>query len=403
MTHIVVIGAGQAGASFTAKLRDLGFDGRITLVGEEPVPPYQRPPLSKGYMLGNMALDRMFLRPAAFYADRDITLRLGARAIAIDPDARTLMLADGSSLAYDTLVLATGSDPVRLPAAMGGDLAGVYTMRRLSDADALAAECVAGRRMLVVGGGYIGLEAAAVAATRGLEVTLVEQAPRILSRVAAAQTADWFRALHTRHGVTIHEGAGLAALTQNAGRITGARLTDGRALAADFAVVGIGIRPATQLAQGTGLMIDNGIAVDAFGRSSQPGILAIGDCASFPWRGARLRLESVPHAIDHAEATAAALMGAGAPYIAKPWFWSDQYDVKLQIAGLNATYDGVIVRNDAGAPSHWYFAGRDLLSVDAMNSPRAYMVAKRLIEAGQSPDPVAVADPSVPLKALLPG
>ncbi len=401
MTDIVVIGAGQAGSALCAKLRELGFDGGLTLVGEEPVPPYQRPPLSKKYMLGEMALDRMFLRPEAFYADRDIALRLGVRAERIDIGARRVALSDGGTLDYDALALTTGAPPLRLPAAVGGALPGVHTMRTLADADALAAECQPGRYMLVIGGGYIGLEAAAVAASRGLKVTLVEQAPRILARVAAPETADWFRDLHTNHGVDIIEGTGVARLVERDGRVGGAVLSDGRTVAADFVVVGIGIRPATDLAHAAGLALDNGIAVDGLGRTSAPGIWAAGDCASFPWQGGRIRLESVPNAIDHAEAVAAALLGGTDPYLARPWFWSDQYDVKLQIAGLNAGYDRVVVRDDAGARSHWYYAGDRLVSVDAMNNPRAYMVAKRMIEAGQSPAPDTVLDPARTLKDLM--
>lgn len=401
MTDIVVIGAGQAGSALCAKLRELGFDGRLTLVGEEPVPPYQRPPLSKKYMQGDMALERMFLRPEAFYADRDIALRLGTRAVGIDTDTRQVALSDGTTLGYGALALTTGAPPLRLPAAIGGRLPGVHTMRTLSDADALAAECQPGRHMLVVGGGYIGLEAAAVAASSGLKVTLVEQAPRILCRVAAQETADWFRDLHARHGVEIIEGTGVARLVEQDGRVGGAVLSDGREIDADFVVVGIGIRPATGLAEAAGIDVDNGIAVDALGRTSVPGIWAAGDCASFPYRGGRIRLESVPNAIEHAEATAAAMLGGTEPYVARPWFWSDQYDVKLQIAGLNAGYDRVVVRDDAGARSHWYYAGDRLLSVDAMNNPRAYMVAKRMIEAGQSPAPDTVLDPARTLKDLM--
>ena len=401
MTDIVVIGAGQAGSALCAKLRELGHDGGLTLVGEEPVPPYQRPPLSKKYMLGDMALERMFLRPEAFYADRDIALRLGVRATAIDTGARQVRLADGTRLGYDALALTTGAPALRLPAAVGGDLPGVHTMRTLADADALAAECLPGRHMLVIGGGYIGLEAAAVAASRGLTVTLVEQAQRILARVAAPETADWFRDLHAAHGVEIIEGTGVARLTDTEGRVSGALLCDGRSIAADFVVVGIGIRPATDLAQAAGIALDNGIAVDGLGRTSAPGIWAAGDCASFPHQGGRIRLESVPNAIEHAEAVAAAMLGGTAPYVARPWFWSDQYDVKLQIAGLNAGYDRVVVRDDAGVRSHWYFAGDRLLSVDAMNNPRAYMVAKRMIEAGLSPAPDLVLDPARSLKDLM--
>jgi 3-phenylpropionate/trans-cinnamate dioxygenase ferredoxin reductase subunit len=242
-----------------------------------------------------------------------------------------------------------------------------------------------------------------VAAKRGLQVTLVEMADRILQRVAAPETSDYFRALHQSHGVTIREGVGLDHLLGQ-GHVTGARLTDGTELEVDLVIVGVGIAPATALAEAAGLEIENGIKVDAQGHTSDPAIWAAGDCASFPWRGGRIRLESVPNAIDQAECVADNIMGAGKDYEAKPWFWSDQYDVKLQIAGLNAGYDRTLVRpgDKPGSQSVWYFRGDTLLAVDAMNDPRAYMIGKRLIEAGQSPAPAAVADPATPLKSLMP-
>lgn len=402
MTHVVVIGAGQAGSSLVAKLRNSGFDGQVTLIGAEQVPPYQRPPLSKAYLLGDMTLDRLFLRPESFYGEHGIDLRLNTRVTGIDRAARQVHLGD-EVVAYDHLVLTTGSDPRRLPASIGGALNGVFVVRDLADVDAMAPHVVAGRRALIVGGGYIGLEAAAVAAKRGLQVTLVEMADRILQRVAAPETSDYFRALHQSHGVTIREGVGLDRLLGD-GQVTGARLSDGTELAADLVIVGVGISPATGLAEAAGLEIENGIKVDAQGQTSDPAIWAAGDCASFPWRGGRIRLESVPNAIDQAECVAENIMGAAKDYVAKPWFWSDQYDVKLQIAGLNAGYDRTVVRagDKPGSQSVWYFRGHDLLAVDAMNDPRAYMIGKRLIEAGQSPSPEAVADADTPLKSLMP-
>ena len=399
MAGIVVIGAGQAAAALVAKLRALGHAGPLTLVGDEPVAPYQRPPLSKQYLLKEMALDRLFLRGDSFYAEQGITLRLGAPVTAIDRAARTVTVGD-AVLAYDQLALTTGSTPRRLPAAIGGDLAGVYTVRTLADVDAMEPEFRPGRRVLIVGGGYIGLEAAAMAAKLGLSVTLVEAAPRILQRVAAPETSDYFRAVHAAHGVTILEGTGLARLL-GTGRVSGAVLADGREIAADFVIVGVGITPNTALAQAAGLAIDNGIATDAQGRTSDPAIWAAGDCASFPWKGGRLRLESVGNAIDQAEVVAENMLGAGKDYVAQPWFWSDQYDVKLQIAGLNTGYDRIVTRREGEAVSFWYYAGPTLLAVDAMNDPRAYMIGKRLIEMGKSPDPAAVADPASNLKALL--
>lgn len=396
--RIVIVGAGQAGAAAAAKLRALGHQGPVALVGDEPVPPYQRPPLSKKYLLGEMGLERLFLRPEAFWAEQRVDLHLGHPVQGIGRAARMVQLA-GADLPYDALILATGSEPRRLPAAIGGDLPGVHVVRKLADIDRLAPEMVAGRRLVVVGGGYIGLEAAAVARKLGLEVTVIEAAPRILGRVAAPETADFIRALHLSHGVRIIEGMGLERLT-GTGHLTGARLSDGREIAADLAVVGIGVTPGTALAEAAGLETSGGIVVDSHGRTSDPAIWAAGDCAALPFRGQSIRLESVQNAIDQAEAVAANILGADTAYDPKPWFWSDQYDLKLQIAGLNLGHDRVVVR-PGPAPSHWYFAGDRLLAVDALGDARAYMIGKRLIEAGRSPDPAVLADPGADLKALL--
>lgn len=398
MAHFVVVGAGQAGAALVAKLRGLGFQGDITLIGEETAPPYQRPPLSKAYLLGQMEEERLWLRSADFYADQRITLKLGHRVAGIDAAAQTITLG-GEVIGYDALVLTTGSVPRRLPAAVGGDLDGIFTVRTLADVDAMRAECVAGRRVVIVGGGYIGLEAAAVAAKLGLTVTVVEMAPRILQRVAAPETSDFFRDLHRAHGVRIIEGVGLERL-EGEGRVTAARLADGAVIPCDFVIAGVGILPVTDLAEAAGCALENGIRTDAQGRTSVPQIWAAGDCASFPHQGGRIRLESVGNAIDQAELVAENLLGAGKDYQAKPWFWSDQYECKLQIAGLNSGYDRVVARRGAGSASFWYYAGDRLLAVDAMNDPRAYMVGKRLIEAGRSPDPAAV-ETVTDLKALM--
>ena len=400
MQSVVVVGAGQAAASCVARLRARGFDGAITLIGDEPVPPYQRPPLSKAYLLGQMDEARLYLRPESYYADNAITLRTGTRVTAIDRAARQVRMGE-TVLGYDQLVLATGSVPRSLPAAIGGDLDGVFTVRTLADVDAMRPRFAPGTPVLVIGGGYIGLEAAAVAAKLGMAVTLVEMAPRILQRVAAEQTSDHFRRVHAAHGVDIREGVGVVRLTGQ-GHVTGAELTDGKLVKAGLIIVGVGITPATGLAQAAGLTIDNGIAVDAQGRTSDPAIWAAGDCASFPQGGGRLRLESVGNAIDMGELVADNILGDGRDYVAKPWFWSDQYDVKLQIAGLSTGFDRVVTRQgDGDAVSFWYYAGDRLLALDAMNDPRAYMVGKRLIEAGKSPDPAIVTDAATDLKALL--
>ncbi|WP_299889431.1 FAD-dependent oxidoreductase [uncultured Ruegeria sp.] len=401
MSHIVVIGAGQAGASLVARLRKDGFEGDITLIGAEPHLPYQRPPLSKAYLLGEMELERLFLRPESFYTDNNITLRLGQRVTGIDAKAKTVTLGD-EVISYDELALTTGSDPRRLPAAIGGDLDGVHVVRDLAHVDDMSPWVTEGARALIVGGGYIGLEAAAVCAKRGVKVTLVEMADRILQRVAAPETSDYFRALHSDYGADIREGVGLDRLVGENGKVTGAVLTDGSELELDFVIVGVGIAPATQLAEMAGLTLDNGIKTDAHGRTSDPSIWAAGDCASFPHKGDRIRLESVPNAIDQAEIVAQNMLGAAKDYVATPWFWSDQYDVKLQIAGLNTGYDRVVTRNGEGATvSFWYYKGDRLIAVDAMNDPRSYMVGKRLIEMGKTADPTVVADPDADLKPLL--
>ena len=396
---VVVVGAGQAGSSCVAKLRADGYEGQITLIGAELAPPYQRPPLSKNYLLGEMELERLYLRPKEYYSEHNIDLLLGRVVTAIDADAKTITVGE-KEMDYDDLVLTTGSEPRRLPAKIGGALDGVYTVRDLQDVDLMAPEFETGKRVLIIGGGYIGLEAAAVAAAKGLDVTLVEMADRILQRVACPETADFFRNLHQSHGVKILEGVGLESLNGEA-RVSSATLSNGEEIEIDFAIVGVGISPAISLAEMAGVEIENGIKTDAHGRSSNPHIWAAGDCASFPCRGTRIRLESVPNAIDQAELVAQNIMGKSIDYVAKPWFWSDQYDVKLQIAGLSAGYDAIVPRITGSTNSYWYFKGDELLAVDAMNAPRDYMVGKRLIEAGKSPTKEQLADLTLELKSLL--
>ncbi|MEO1563836.1 MAG: FAD/NAD(P)-binding oxidoreductase [Pseudomonadota bacterium] len=400
MEHVIIVGAGQAGSSCAFKLRNLGFTGEITLIGAEDAPPYQRPPLSKKYLLGEMELERLYLRPQDLYAAEKITLRTRTEVSKIDASSKQVFLGN-DALNYTDLVLTTGSFPNRLPSAIGGDLAGVFTVRDLNDVDAMAPEFKAGARVLIVGGGYIGLEAAAVAAAKGLKVIVVEMSERILQRVASPQTSDYFRALHEGHGVEIKEGLGLASL-QGEGRVAQAVLSDDTIIDVDFVIVGIGIKPATSLAEAAGLQIENGIKTDAQGRTSDQNIWAAGDCASFPYQGQRIRLESVPNAIEQAECVAENIMGANKDYVAKPWFWSDQYDVKLQIAGLNTGYDQVVSRiGDGATASFWYYRDGQLIAVDAANDARGYMIGKRMIENGQTPDPAPISDPATDLKSLL--
>ncbi len=402
MDHIVIVGAGQAGCTLAETLRKEGHKGRITLIGAETEPPYQRPPLSKKYLLGEVPKERLYLRPESFYTERDITLRLGTPVDEVDPQARTVTVGK-TTIGWDALVFATGAVPRSLPAAVCGGLDGVYGLRNLAVIDAMAPQFTAGARLLIVGGGYIGLEAAAVAAQRGLKVTLLEAAPRILGRVACVETADVIRALHQSHGVDIREGATLAALNGE-GVVQGARLEDGTLFSADMVLVGIGVAPDCDVAGRAGVPREDGaIVVDARGRTDLPGVWAAGDCTVFPYRGCPTRLESVQNAVDQAALVARNILGAEEDYAPLPWFWSDQYDLSLQIAGLNRGYTDVVVREGATerSRSHWYYDGAELLACDALNDGRAYMVAKRLLAAGQSPDPVAVADGQRDLKALL--
>ncbi len=397
---IIIAGAGQAGCSAALKLRSLGYGKPITLIGEEPHPPYQRPPLSKGYLLGELPRERLFLRPEAFYAEQDITLRLNTTVTGISAAEQTITCG-AETLPYEHLIIATGSTPRRLPSALGGDLPGTFTLRGIADIDAIAPMFQSGRKLAIIGGGYIGLEVAAVAAKLGLGVTLIEAAPRILQRVAAAETVGYFRALHRQHGVRILEDTQVSRIT-GTDAADGVELADGTVIPADFVVFGIGISPNTSLAEAAGVTVDNGIRTDAFGRTSDPSIWAAGDCATLPFAGAQIRLESVGNAIDQAEAVAANIMGADTAYAPKPWFWSDQYDVKLQIAGLNAGYDEVVTRpGSGGSVSVWYYKAGQLIAADAMNDPRAYMIAKRLIESGKSPAAGLIADPDTDLKPLL--
>ena len=400
---LIVIGGGQAAVSLIAKLRGLGDDRPITLVTEEPVVPYQRPPLSKKYLLGEMDLARLLIRPERWYADNGVTLRLGVRVDRINRREASVLLSTGERLDYGRLALTTGSTPRTLPPAIGGDLRGVYTVRCLGDVDAMARDFSPGRAVLVIGGGYIGLEAAAVAATLGLEVTVLEMAERILQRVAAPETSDYFRALHAAHGVRVREATGLTRLIGRRGRVTGGELDTGEIADIDFAIVGIGIRPNDGLAKAAGLDVDDGILVDASCRTSDPAVVAAGDCARFPLGGGLGRLESVQNAVDQGEAAAESLAGFDVTYQPAPWFWSDQFDVKLQIAGLNTGYDRTIERagKREGSRSVWYYEGDRLLAVDAMNDGAAYMIASRLLKAGRNPPPDRISDPEQDLKALL--
>ena len=358
MTHpIVIIGAGQAAASFIAKLRGGDYAGPIVLIGEEPDLPYQRPPLSKKYLLGELALDRLHLRPQSWYDDNDVTLMLGTTVKSITPEKQHVLLSKGEVIQYSKLLIATGSTPHRLPPAIGGHLPSVYTLRNLQDVDAMQPEFQAGRKLLIIGGGYIGLEAAAVAAGLGLEVTVVELADRILKRVAAPATSDYFRALHKENGVTILENTGLEALIEKDGKVAVAKLNNGSELAVDFVITGIGVAPNSQLATDAGLTTENGISTNLQSLTSDQNIYSAGDCANFDYQGNRIRLESVQNAVDQAENAASHILGEDVSYEPIPWFWSDQFKTKLQIAGLNLGYTDTVTRagKREGSQSVWYY------------------------------------------------
>ena len=399
---IVIVGAGQAAASFISRHVALGSEQPLLLIGEESHPPYQRPPLSKKYLLGQLERERLFIRPLDWYAEQNVGLRFDTRIDSINRADKQLATASGETIDYDKLLLSTGSSARSLPAEIGGTLDGVYTLRSITDIDRLAPEFQAGRKLLIVGGGYIGLEAAAVGRQLGLEVTVLEMADRILQRVAAEATSDFFRALHRRHGVEIRESTGLARLLGEDGRVTSAELNSGETIEADLVLVGIGGSPNIELAQAAGLDCDNGIRVDETCRTSDADIYAAGDCASFMRNDQLIRLESVQNAADQGDLVARVLAGEEQSYTALPWFWSDQYDCKLQIVGLNQGHNQTVIRPGAteSSLSVWYYRDDKLLAIDAMNEPKSYAFGRKMIEAGKHPTQQQVADPSTDLKAL---
>lgn len=397
----VIIGAGQAAVTASEHLRRGGYDAPITIVGEEGFAPYQRPPLSKAYLLGEMDGGRLSLKPQAWYESERVTLLKGVRAASIDRRATSVLLSNGTNLRYDQLILATGATPRQLPGSVVGDLEGVFTVRSMEDVDAVTPYLTSGKNLLVVGGGYIGLEMAAVARKLDLNVTLVEAGQRILARVAGAETADRISRLHTQHGVDIRTGTGLERLEGDV-RVKAALLTDGTVLDVDCVIVGIGAAPRCELALNAGLECDDGVCVNENGQTSDRRIWAIGDCASFHLDTGPVRLESVGHAIDTAAVVAANICGTTAVYSPRPWFWSDQYDFKLQIAGAATPDCDIVVRDvrDEGC-SHWYYRENTLVAVDALNAPKAYMVGRRFLDTRKSPSRQDVANPDISLRELM--
>jgi 3-phenylpropionate/trans-cinnamate dioxygenase ferredoxin reductase subunit len=403
MPQTVIIGGSHAAVAAAADLRrhDTAMD--ITLICEETELPYQRPPLSKAYLSGEMSLDRLHLRPAEWYAENRIDLRLGDGAASIDRDGKAVQLKSGDRVRYDTLVLATGASARRLPADIGGGLSNVRVMRTLADANGLMATMQSGARLAVIGGGYIGLEAAAEAAKKGLQVTVIEAAERILKRVACEETADAFRALHQANGVTILENTQIERIVAKDGMAVAVRLNGGGELPLDLAIVGIGISPNSDLAEAAGLEIAVGIMVDEHGRTSDSAIYAAGDCTTLPYQNTPTRLESVQNANDQAAAVAANICGIDTVYDPHPWFWSDQYDMKLQIAGLNRGYDSVVIRPGKrdGSVSHFYFKQGQMIAVDCMNDAATYAMSRRLLEAGAVITPDQIADEDYDMRAAV--
>ena len=400
---IVVVGAGQAAASFSSRHVALGSGSSLMLIGEESVPPYQRPPLSKKYMSGELERERLFIRPEQWYSNQGISTLFSTRVEAIYPAEKQVITESGDNIAYEKLLLCTGSSPHTLPAEIGGKLKGVYILRSIADVEAMQPEFQAGRKLLIIGGGYIGLETAAVARKLGLKVIVLEMAKRILQRVAARETSDFFRQLHRSHGVDIRESTQMTRFTEQAGRVNGAELASGEKLEADLVLVGIGGTPNTSLAEQAGLDCENGIAVNETCQTSNPDIYAAGDCTSFVRNGQCIRLESVQNAADQGNLVARVLAGEQVSYQALPWFWSDQYDCKLQIAGLNIGYDQTVRRagSKPDSQSIWYYRENRLIAVDAMNEPMAYAMGRKIISAGLHPSQAQIADPNVDLKSLV--
>lgn len=405
---MVVVGTGQAGVQAAEALRAGGYAGSVTLLGDEPHPPYHRPPLSKAWLAGEADAAQLTLRAPAALARRDIDLRSSARVLRIDRAERRVELDDGTSLGYEGLVLATGSRPRRLDLP-GGDAAGVFALRSLDDAHALAGklrECAqSGLPLVVIGGGFIGLEVAATARKLGVAVTVLEAAPRLLGRVLAPMLSEWYAALHADRGVDLVFDARIEAIETVHGVAAGVRLSGGSLYPAGLVVVGVGVQANDDLARDAGLACERGIVVDACARTSDPHVAAAGDCTARRLDdGSLLRLESVHNAVEQGRSAAAALLGQARPFVAAPWFWSDQYGIKLQIAGLSSGADEHVVRGDmaGGAFSVYHFAAGRLIAVDSVNAPKDHMLARKLLEAAVVPDPLQAADTAFDLADLLP-
>ena len=400
MSGMVIIGAGHAAGQAAASLRQAKYDGAITIIGDEPHVPYQRPPLSKQYLSGEQNLDRVYLRPASFYEDKDVSLKLNTTATAIDRDNKTVSLDNGETLTYDKLIISTGSRPRKL-SIEGSDLPGIHYLRTIADVDGIRAEMAAGKSLVIVGGGYIGLEVASVGVEQGLNVHVLEMESRILQRVTTPEMSAYYHQLHASRGVNIHTETGVTGFsgdTQVRKVLCGDTEFD-----ADLVIVGIGIIPNVELAQDAGLEVDNGIVVDDHCRTSDPDIYAAGDCSNHPnpLLNRRLRLESVPNAMEQARVSVENMLGGDKIYAAIPWFWSDQYELKLQMVGFSADGSSQVVRGNMAENQFavFYLDDGKVVAADAVNSPKEFMVCKQLI--GKSVDQALLADPGSDLKELL--
>lgn len=400
---VVIVGAGHAGGSAAAFLRQYGHEGRIVLIGDEPLLPYQRPPLSKAWLKGEADADSLALKPADWYGENNIFLRLSGVAERINRAAKTVTLASGEAIAYDFLILATGARARQLPIP-GADLAGVLALRTAADAELLKNALGPGKRLAVIGGGYVGLEAAASARALGAEVVVVERESRVLARVACETLSTFFQDYHRARGVAFELSAGVEAFEGEAERISGVRLSDGRVLPCDVALVGVGAIPNDELAKDAGLATANGVVVDLEARTDDPAIFAIGDVTHrpLPLYERQFRLESVPNALEQAKQAAAAILGRPGPAPEVPWFWSDQYDLKLQIAGLPFEADRTVVRGDVAAAKFavFHLKGDLLQAVEAVNAPPEFMAGKQLIAKRAPVSADKLADTSVSMKEV---
>jgi 3-phenylpropionate/trans-cinnamate dioxygenase ferredoxin reductase subunit len=400
---VLIVGAGHGGAQAAIALRQHGFTGRIAVVGDEPDLPYERPPLSKDYLAGEKTFERMLIRPPAFWIEREVAMILGRRVVAVDPAAHRVALSDGGAIRYGALIWAAGGAPRKL-GCVGGDLAGVHSVRSRQDVDRMRAELEGVRRIVVIGGGYIGLEAAAVLSKLGREVILLEALDRILARVAGPPISYFYEAEHRAHGVDLRTGVQVDSILGEDGRVSGVRLQDGETITAEMAIVGIGITAAVQPLIDAGAEGGNGVHVDPYCRTSLADVYAIGDCAAHEnlfAGGARIRLESVQNANDQATVAALAIAGAPRPYDSVPWFWSNQYDLKLQTVGLSGGHDDLVVRGDPATRSFSvvYLRQGRAIALDCVNAVKDYVQGRKLIGEGNVPDPTRLADATIPLIA----